>query len=88
VGGLSLKGVSGPERLWLPAILPTMHLSWGWGFLTSPRSLVPGGPGGPGSPAGTTPAGAPAPAGTATPAGTDRPDPRVAPQQQEAPRAH
>ena len=20
-----------------------MHLSWGWGFLTSPRSLVPGG---------------------------------------------
>jgi succinoglycan biosynthesis protein ExoA len=82
VGGLGLKGVSGPERLWLPAILPTMHLSWGWGFLTSPRSLVPGGPGGPGSPAGTKPA------GTATPAGTDRPDPRVAPQQQEAPRAH
>ena len=42
VGGLSLTGVSGRERLWLPAILPTMHLSWGWGFLTSPRSLVPG----------------------------------------------
>jgi len=87
VGGLSLKGVSGPERLWLPAILPTMHLSWGWGFLTSPRSLVPGGPGGPGSPAGTTPAGT-TPAGTATPTRTDRADGRVAPQQQEAPRAH
>ncbi len=52
VGGLGLRGVSGPERLWLPAILPTMHLSWGWGFLTSPRSLVPGRSGAPGGPAG------------------------------------
>jgi succinoglycan biosynthesis protein ExoA len=26
--------------LWLPVILPTMHMSWGWGFLTSPRSLA------------------------------------------------
>jgi succinoglycan biosynthesis protein ExoA len=26
----------------LPVVLPTMHLSWGWGFLTSPRSIVPG----------------------------------------------
>src|SRR6185312_15827810 len=43
VGGLSIKGAHGRDRLWLPAILPTMHLSWGWGFLTSPRSLVPGG---------------------------------------------
>jgi hypothetical protein len=24
-------------------VLPTMHLAWGWGFLTSPRSIVPGG---------------------------------------------
>src|SRR5207247_2275887 len=26
----------------LPAALITMHLAWGLGFLTSPRSLVPG----------------------------------------------
>jgi hypothetical protein len=25
---------------WLPAVLLTMHMSWGWGFLTSPRSLA------------------------------------------------
>ncbi len=89
VGGLCIKGVGGPERLWLPAILPTMHLSWGWGFLSSPRSLVPGGTGGPGSPAGTaTQAGTATRAGTATTAGADRPDLGAAPQQQEAPRAH
>jgi len=28
----------------LPLVLMTMHLSWGAGFLTSPRSLVPGSP--------------------------------------------
>jgi len=27
----------------LPLVLATMHVSWGIGFLTSPRSLVPGG---------------------------------------------
>jgi succinoglycan biosynthesis protein ExoA len=27
----------------LPLVLATMHLSWGAGFLTSPRSLVPRG---------------------------------------------
>jgi hypothetical protein len=47
LGGLTLKGVTWRDRLWLPAILPTMHLSWGWGFLTSPRSLVPVGPAAP-----------------------------------------
>jgi hypothetical protein len=26
----------------LPLVLATMHMSWGFGFLTSPRSLVPG----------------------------------------------
>ena len=26
-------------RLRLPAVLATMHFSWGWGFLTSPKSL-------------------------------------------------
>ncbi|HET8598966.1 MAG TPA: glycosyltransferase family 2 protein [Segeticoccus sp.] len=36
VGGLTVRGdLSLRERLLLPAILPTMHLSWGWGFLTS-----------------------------------------------------
>lgn len=30
-------------RALLPIVLPTMHLSWGWGFLTSPASLVPHG---------------------------------------------
>jgi succinoglycan biosynthesis protein ExoA len=29
----------------LPAVLATMHVSWGVGFLTSPRSLMPGVPG-------------------------------------------
>jgi cellulose synthase/poly-beta-1,6-N-acetylglucosamine synthase-like glycosyltransferase len=28
-------------RALLPVVLPTMHLCWGWGFLTSPASLVP-----------------------------------------------
>ena len=26
----------------LPAVLATMHIAWGVGFLTSPRSLIPG----------------------------------------------
>ncbi|WP_280672114.1 MULTISPECIES: glycosyltransferase family 2 protein [unclassified Kitasatospora] len=33
--GLSLKA-----RAQLPLALATMHLSWGWGFLTSPRKLA------------------------------------------------
>ncbi|NYI06142.1 glycosyltransferase family 2 protein [Allostreptomyces psammosilenae] len=28
------------SRAWLPVALATMHMSWGWGFLTSPRSLA------------------------------------------------
>jgi len=36
VGGLTLSGdLTVHERLMLPVILPTMHLCWGWGFLTS-----------------------------------------------------
>jgi hypothetical protein len=36
VGGLLISGdLSGRERALLPLILPTMHLAWGWGFLTS-----------------------------------------------------
>lgn len=33
------RGQSLPVRLWLPLVLATMHWSWGWGFVTSPRSL-------------------------------------------------
>ncbi len=33
-GGLTLR-----ERAYLPLILPTMHLPWGWGFLTSRVSI-------------------------------------------------
>jgi succinoglycan biosynthesis protein ExoA len=37
VGGLTVRDarLRGSDRLWLPVVLPTMHLSWGWGFLTS-----------------------------------------------------
>jgi glycosyltransferase involved in cell wall biosynthesis len=34
------RGLSGRARLRLPLALATMHLSWGFGFLTSPRSLA------------------------------------------------
>ena len=33
------RGQPGPVRARLPLVLATMHFSWGWGFLTSPRSL-------------------------------------------------
>jgi glycosyltransferase involved in cell wall biosynthesis len=37
VGGLTVRDsrLRPSDRLWLPLILPTMHLCWGWGFLTS-----------------------------------------------------
>ena len=36
VGGLTIRaGIGWRERLLLPVILPTMHLSWGWGFISS-----------------------------------------------------
>jgi len=34
------RGLSLRSRAWLPVVLATMHMSWGWGFLTSPRSLA------------------------------------------------
>ncbi|RAG87497.1 glycosyltransferase family 2 protein [Streptacidiphilus pinicola] len=34
------KGLSPAARAQLPVALATMHMSWGWGFLTSPRSLA------------------------------------------------
>ena len=44
LGGLTLRAdLTLAERLLLPVILPTMHLSWGWGFLTS-RVRSDGGP--------------------------------------------
>lgn len=42
IGLGSLRESSGQDagvRLRLPLVLATMHFSWGWGFLTSPKSL-------------------------------------------------
>lgn len=33
------RGQDGAVRARLPLVLATMHFSWGWGFLTSPKSL-------------------------------------------------
>lgn len=42
VGGLTLSGdLASRERLILPVVLPTMHLSWGWGYLTSRVRIGP-----------------------------------------------
>jgi succinoglycan biosynthesis protein ExoA len=35
------SGLELADRARLLVVLPTMHLSWGVGFLTSPSSLVP-----------------------------------------------
>jgi succinoglycan biosynthesis protein ExoA len=35
-----LIGKSWPVRIWLPIVLITMHFSWGFGFISSPRNLV------------------------------------------------
>ncbi|MFD5473959.1 glycosyltransferase family 2 protein [Streptomyces sp. NPDC127105] len=34
------KGLAPAARLRIPVALATMHMSWGWGFLTSPKSLA------------------------------------------------
>jgi glycosyltransferase involved in cell wall biosynthesis len=34
------KGLDVAARVRIPVALATMHMSWGWGFLTSPRSLA------------------------------------------------
>jgi len=34
------KGLPLKARLQIPVALATMHMSWGWGYLTSPRSLA------------------------------------------------
>lgn len=41
LGASSVIGKSLGEILCLPTILLTMHISWGLGFLTSPKSLAP-----------------------------------------------
>jgi succinoglycan biosynthesis protein ExoA len=41
LGASVIIGKSMGEILCLPTILLTMHISWGFGFLTSPNSLVP-----------------------------------------------
>jgi succinoglycan biosynthesis protein ExoA len=41
-GLLGGRGLPWPVRLRLPLVLAVMHVSWGWGFLTSrPRVLLP-----------------------------------------------
>ena len=41
LGGSAVIGRQLPWRsaVRLPAVLPVMHMSWGWGFLTSPPKL-------------------------------------------------
>jgi glycosyltransferase involved in cell wall biosynthesis len=34
------RGLPVRARAWLPVALGTMHMCWGWGFLTSPRALA------------------------------------------------
>ncbi|GAB3172827.1 hypothetical protein GCM10027162_15900 [Streptomyces incanus] len=34
------KGLPLKARLRIPVALATMHMAWGWGFLTSPKSLA------------------------------------------------
>jgi succinoglycan biosynthesis protein ExoA len=41
VGGLAARELGPRTAARLPAVLATMHLAWGAGFLTSPRTLVP-----------------------------------------------
>ena len=47
VGGLTVRDarLEPRDRWWLPLVLPTMHLAWGWGFLTS-RVRIAAGPSG------------------------------------------
>lgn len=42
VGGALVegRGLSAKAKALLPVAFATMHLSWGFGFLTSPRSLA------------------------------------------------
>ena len=47
VTATAARSLARPALARLPVALVTMHLAWGAGFLTSPRSLIPGHPRGP-----------------------------------------
>jgi succinoglycan biosynthesis protein ExoA len=47
VSATAARSLARPALACLPVALVTMHLAWGAGFLTSPRSLIPGHPRGP-----------------------------------------
>ncbi|HEY7147155.1 MAG TPA: glycosyltransferase family 2 protein [Streptosporangiaceae bacterium] len=42
ITGLAARHLAMPVAARLPAVLATMHVCWGLGFLTSPRRLMPG----------------------------------------------
>jgi len=44
LGVAALAARSAPARVVarIPVVVPTMHITWGVGFLTSPRGLIPG----------------------------------------------
>lgn len=42
VTAMAARGLRSPVVARLPLVLATMHMSWGIGFLTSPRGLLPG----------------------------------------------
>jgi len=41
VAATAARRLRGSVAAWLPVVLATMHIAWGFGFLTSPRSLIP-----------------------------------------------
>jgi hypothetical protein len=41
VAATAARGLGPRPLAWLPVALVTMHMAWGLGFLTSPRSLIP-----------------------------------------------
>jgi hypothetical protein len=45
VTATAARALEAPVLARLPVALTTMHMSWGAGFLTSPRDLMPAGPG-------------------------------------------
>jgi succinoglycan biosynthesis protein ExoA len=57
VSGAAARQVRPRVAARLPVVLVTMHMSWGAGFLTSPRRLVPGRDGRPSGDPGSRPAG-------------------------------
>jgi succinoglycan biosynthesis protein ExoA len=42
VGGMAVRHLRPAVAARVPGVLATMHIAWGAGFLTSPRSLMPG----------------------------------------------